>query len=39
MAEAYLVFEILQFSSYYFGDDVPLMRTRHRRNEDDNDEP
>jgi len=39
MAETYLVFEISQFSLYYFGDDVPSMRTRRRRNEDDNDEP
>ena len=39
MGEAYLVFEISQFSSYYFGDDVPSMCTRRRRNEDDNDEP
>ena len=38
MAEAYLVFEILQFSSYYFDDDVPSMRTRHQCNEDENDE-
>ena len=39
MAEAYLVFEISQFSSYYFSYDVSSMRTRRRRNEDDNDEP
>ena len=38
MAEAYLVFEISQFSPYYFGDDVPSTRTRRWRNEDDNDE-
>jgi len=39
MAEAYLVFEISQFSSYYFGDDVPSMRRRRRCNEDDNNQP
>ena len=39
MAEAYLVFEISQFSSFYFSANVPLMRTRHRRNEEINVEP
>ena len=39
MAEAYLVFEISQFSLYYFGDDVSSMRIRRRPNEDDNDKP
>ena len=36
MAEAYLVFEISQFSSFYFGANVPSMRTRRRRNEEIN---
>ena len=39
MVKAYLVSEISQFSSYYFGDDVPSMRTRRWRNENDNNEP
>ena len=34
MAEAYLVFEISQFSSFYFGANVPSMRRRHRRNKE-----
>jgi len=39
MAEAYLVFEISQFSSYYFSADVPSMRIRRQCTEDDNDQP
>ena len=35
ITEAYLEAERTFFASYYFGSNVPSMRSRHRRNEDD----